>query len=239
MGIQAVIKGKISSSGSNLTEKLEDLMTSNLFQNILYLPFEKGLKPILSQAFNKDKKKLILNSDFTILNYEFWPQWKNCEPDLVISLNNTQTQKQLNILLEAKLYSLLSGENQLVREWKDLISFFPKGDNYLIYLNAEPYFPKTEFLKSKKIDKTINTTRFYWLTYEAIYAGLVKNNVSDNPIIQDIIHLLEYYYFVPFDKWSSYSQVQSVYNLIMKDSFLFNTYKRFNEKYNQQWTIIK
>lgn len=42
----AEIHGKISSEGSNLSERL----TANVFGTSRYLPFHKGIKPILSKA---------------------------------------------------------------------------------------------------------------------------------------------------------------------------------------------
>lgn len=46
----AEIHGKISSDGSNLSERLEDQLTANVFGTSRYLPFHKGIKPILSKA---------------------------------------------------------------------------------------------------------------------------------------------------------------------------------------------
>ncbi|MEK4246582.1 hypothetical protein MKZ20_14770 [Psychrobacillus sp. FSL K6-2684] len=38
----AEIRGKISRSGSNLTERLEDNLTGNVFGALRYLPYERG-----------------------------------------------------------------------------------------------------------------------------------------------------------------------------------------------------
>lgn len=46
----AEIKGKISSTGSNLSDRLEDLLTSDVFGPLRYLPFDEGLLPILKSA---------------------------------------------------------------------------------------------------------------------------------------------------------------------------------------------
>lgn len=41
------IKGKISSTGSNLNDRLEDDLTGNVFGNLRYMSFNHGLKQIL------------------------------------------------------------------------------------------------------------------------------------------------------------------------------------------------
>ena len=46
----AEIKGKLSSTGSNLTNRLEDDLTGNFFGNLRYMSFNKGLKLILMQG---------------------------------------------------------------------------------------------------------------------------------------------------------------------------------------------
>ena len=43
----AEIHGKISSSGSNLSDRMEDKLTGNFFGNLRYLPYEKGFKLLL------------------------------------------------------------------------------------------------------------------------------------------------------------------------------------------------
>ena len=46
----AEIKGKISSTGSNLSDRLEDLLTSDVFGPLRYIPFDEGLLPISSNG---------------------------------------------------------------------------------------------------------------------------------------------------------------------------------------------
>lgn len=46
----AELFGKISSSGSNLTDRLEDNLTGDVFGVLRYLPFHSGMAQILSAA---------------------------------------------------------------------------------------------------------------------------------------------------------------------------------------------
>ena len=46
----AEIHGKLSSSGSNISDRLEDLLTADVFGCLRYLPFEKGFQKILTRA---------------------------------------------------------------------------------------------------------------------------------------------------------------------------------------------
>ncbi|WP_179863669.1 hypothetical protein [Bacillus toyonensis] len=44
----AEIHGKISSDSSNLSERLEDKLTGDIFGSLRYLPYLKGLYQLLS-----------------------------------------------------------------------------------------------------------------------------------------------------------------------------------------------
>jgi hypothetical protein len=59
----AEIHGKISSEGSNLSERLEDQLTANVFGTLRYLPFHKGIKPIFSKAvfFSQTAQTVFIN----------------------------------------------------------------------------------------------------------------------------------------------------------------------------------
>lgn len=56
----AEIHGKISATGSNLSDRLEDKLTGDIFGSLRYLPFELGIGPILSAAQIPELSKLML-----------------------------------------------------------------------------------------------------------------------------------------------------------------------------------
>lgn len=87
------IKGKISASGSNLTDRLEDKLTGDFFGALRYLPFEQGLKGILEQVgFSEEEQHnwqefLDMQTGFKI-KYRFWPQHVKGEIDLLLEFED-------------------------------------------------------------------------------------------------------------------------------------------------------
>ena len=109
----AVIRGKISETGSNLSERIEDLLASDVFGCLRYLPAEKRLMPFLYTARSYQDKALNLPLSAARIRYLFWPYLKTkgcnpCEPDVLLGF---ETDQGLHlIMVEAKYYSGLSSE---------------------------------------------------------------------------------------------------------------------------------
>lgn len=128
----AEIHGKISPAGTNLSERMEDLLTSDVFGCMRYLPPQKALIPFLSAARSLHGNSLVIPDKTTATHYSFWPWLKlpgriPCEPDVVVGLEAEDSQVHL-IMAEAKYYSGLSSEederiepnDQLARELDNL-----------------------------------------------------------------------------------------------------------------------
>lgn len=87
------IKGKISASGSNLTDRLEDKLTGDFFGALRYLPFEEGLKGMLEEVRfaneNQGNWLAFLNEQngFNV-EYKFWPQHIKGEIDLLLEFED-------------------------------------------------------------------------------------------------------------------------------------------------------
>ncbi|MCH4826378.1 hypothetical protein [Planococcus halocryophilus] len=88
------IKGKISASGSNLTDRLEDKLTGDFFGALRYLPFEQGLQGILEQVEFTDEEHqktwqmfLAAQKGFEV-TYNFWPQHVKGEIDLLLEFES-------------------------------------------------------------------------------------------------------------------------------------------------------
>ncbi len=83
--IMALLKGKLSREQVNM----EDILTSDVFGLLKYLPPDVALLPFLRLAETiTGKRPLSSVPDGTTAEYEFWPQWKTpsnegCEPDLM------------------------------------------------------------------------------------------------------------------------------------------------------------
>ena len=83
--LQALLKGKLTRKEENL----EDLLTSNVFGSIEYVPIEDGLLPLLKNCQNKRGEPLFAETPkVKEVHYQFWP-WLNevknsgCEPKLL------------------------------------------------------------------------------------------------------------------------------------------------------------
>jgi hypothetical protein len=128
----AEIRGKISETGTNLSERMEDLLTSDVFGCMRYLPAQKLLIPFLQTARSFHGNTLTTIDTIIKVHYSFWPWLKlpgriPCEPDIVLGLETKEREVHL-ILVEAKYYSGLSSEedertepnDQLARELDNL-----------------------------------------------------------------------------------------------------------------------
>lgn len=128
----AEIHGKISEAGTNLSERMEDLLTSDIFGSMRYLPAEKALTPFLHTAKSFRGNTLTISDKIVRVHYSFWPWLKSprripCEPDVAIGLQTEDNYVHL-VLVEAKYYSGLSSEedereepnDQLARELDNL-----------------------------------------------------------------------------------------------------------------------
>jgi len=70
----AEIRGKISDTGSNLSERMEDLLTSDVFGCLRYLPSEVALLPFLSTARSIKYNTSKFDGKLVRLHSSFWPR---------------------------------------------------------------------------------------------------------------------------------------------------------------------
>lgn len=110
----AEIKGKISSTGSNLSERLEDKLTGDLFGSLRYISFNKAMKNILlgTKILKEDFLYVLgiinkLNIDYWNRNIQFWPY------DILGELDVLLEFEEIVIGIEVKLYSGLSSDDDV------------------------------------------------------------------------------------------------------------------------------
>ncbi len=109
----AEINGKISRSGSNLSDRLEDKLTGDFFGALRYIPFQKVMSLVLQQVKTVngtvDLNEVLKEdkTDYWADKIEFWPYHKKGELDARIELDN------LLIGIEVKLYSGLSSDDDI------------------------------------------------------------------------------------------------------------------------------
>lgn len=115
----AEIHNKISGTGSNLSDRLEDQLTGDVFGALRYLPYELGLKRILAQVYYPEGEaahwKKCLNHAYSYgeVDYKFWPSHSEGEIDLRIEL------PEAVLGIEVKYGSGLSSEDEDVAEAMD------------------------------------------------------------------------------------------------------------------------
>ncbi|WP_424946263.1 hypothetical protein [Candidatus Spongiihabitans sp.] len=205
----AEIHGKISGSGSNISDRLEDLLTSDVFGPLRYLPSCEGLLPVLCQAqlYSGSRKKLEVSFVRGEPEVCFWPRMECSEPDVLIKYDDHL------LMIEAKYLSGKSGSydedadepttsDQLAREFQDLMEY--EGDfkkRSLIYLTAHRTMPKDDLTISynricKEYKKRYqeNTYWLSWVDVRKTIKNCCEKNKDLDPhkklILEDIERLL-------------------------------------------------
>ncbi|MBY6278150.1 hypothetical protein [Symbiobacterium thermophilum] len=159
----AELRGKISQSGSNAFDRLEDLLTSDVFGRLRYLPPDRGLIPVLQQAVNLQGNRgcPLPQTVSPEPDYQFWPWLKRCEPDVLIQLSGDEGKPFL-VLVECKYRSPKSDRpgaeangdveersalpDQLAREFLDLTDWLSEqgGDGILLYVTGHSVLPRSD-----------------------------------------------------------------------------------------------
>ena len=106
----AEIKGKLSQTGYNLNESLEDNLTGNFFGALRYIPFDLALRKILSGGvYPSEAGDLIgkISADFWDDKIEFWPYDAEGEIDALLHFDDTI------IGIEVKYASGLSSDDDI------------------------------------------------------------------------------------------------------------------------------
>ena len=215
----AEIRGKISDSGTNLSERMEDLLTSDVFGYMRYLPPEKTLLPFLRTACSLHGNVFTIPDGITKIHYSFWP-WlklpgcKPCEPDAALGLE-TDGRAVHVVLVEAKYYSGLSSEedersepnDQLARELDNLdvvsladLGWKPELDivsRRLLFVTQDMGIPTSllaqslaEYKRKRNKDGDIFWASWRFLPF-ILEQNLEKANSPGNiAVLEDILRLL-------------------------------------------------
>ena len=217
----AEIHGKISHTGQNLSERMEDLLTSDVFSACRYVKPEILLIPFLRQAkgLNGEILNSLLNEQIKGTKYLFWPRLHLSEPDVLIAIEFASGRFFL-ILIEAKYLSSKSSSalseeelevaetpvDQLAREYSDLLvaheSFhIPKSKvvgRALVYVTAHRCIPKgslqeslTEIKRFTSIAESVNLFWTNWFELHPIASEAKNAGGLKNVILDDLRLLLE------------------------------------------------
>jgi hypothetical protein len=199
--LMAFLKGKISLQQTNM----EDMLTSNVFGIMKYLPPFELLLPFLAYAVDSEERPLLNGLDETSeVEYDFWPKLNEagcngCEPDVILRITETNGRKII-LLIEAKYLSGKSSEadesaipnDQLAREWDNLqlIAAGEGREPILLYLTAGLSFPSEDISASQKELETKRETQgiMCWLSWRHLYT-ITKN--SNCEMQKDLSRLME------------------------------------------------
>ena len=205
--LQAMLHGKLSRK----EEDLEDLLTSNTFGLMKYLPTEAILLPFLSLAYDPFTQRFLagwLRDVVDVEHWRFWPALDHpncqaCEPDVDMMFRHKNGSKT-RVLVEAKYRSGKSSEatdrqtapnDQLAREY-DNLRFIAEEEGIsrfgVIYLTADFSCPKKELEESalEYQKKRGVTPNLYWLSWRALFDILESKSSCEYRIIHDLRELL-------------------------------------------------
>ena len=196
--------GKISRSGSNLSDNLEDKLTGDFFGTLRYMDFCDGLQPILCGALRKSEKQqaesqdviqLIENVNCTNIKDEehikFWPKHDLGELDVLLEFDNCY------IGIEVKFQSGLSSDDQLIRE-ANILCDLPKDKKKILLFIAKHESCISVYRKYKK-DISKQGVHFVFASWEDIlqsmkdilHGGKGSNYTFEQKLmISDLIRLL-------------------------------------------------
>ncbi len=208
----AEIKGKISSYGSNLNDRLEDDLTGNVFGSLRYMSFNNGLKQILMQGiYPRNSAKIIesINEEEWNQFIKFWPYDEEGELDVLINF------KDIIIGIEVKYLSGLSSEdnvnnnedvdlnktnienneksiNQLARESRIISKLSGNKKKMLIFI-ADGECSRLVYNDVKARNIVEKDVELAYISWQSILNGF-ENLKADNPygkvIISDLKALL-------------------------------------------------
>jgi len=183
----AELHGKLSQR----IERMEDILTSNVFSFFKYSTREIFLKGYLNKL-----KVYVSDQEANEAEFIFWPRFEeNTEPDLVIIVGNYY------LLIEAKYFSGFGGETdkteaQLIREIKGgkLDAKNYGKDFILIAITADPYYKDYKF---EIIPKDFRP-HFVWTNWQTVSSFLsnilekdIKIPKQEHDFALDLYNLLD------------------------------------------------
>ncbi|MFQ5802324.1 MAG: hypothetical protein ACE5JQ_05430 [Candidatus Methylomirabilales bacterium] len=183
---------------------MEDILTSNVFGVLKYLPPGSAMVPFLSKVKSPEGEQPLVDLPTDVkAEYEFWP-WleeldcNGCEPDVLIRITCPDGKKIL-ALIEAKYHSSKSSDegeeerlsDQLAREWDNLkrLAVRESAEPVLIYLTPDVGCPVADIRASQEelVNKRGEQARICWLSWRHL-ASLIAD--SSHEMLRDLVTVL-------------------------------------------------
>ncbi|OQC00355.1 MAG: hypothetical protein BWX78_01227 [Firmicutes bacterium ADurb.Bin099] len=208
----ADIKGKISRSGSNLTENSEDNLTGNVFGALRYIPFNKVMKPILANTiFPREVADCIEKIDVEYWgdNIKFWPYHEKGELDVIIEFEEIiigiEVKYRSGISSDDNVYNQEEDEeksedfedeksiNQLARESEIINELGAKKVKLLILIAPEQLCSSLygDVINRKIINKEVKLAYITWQRFFHEISCLSIEDKYNGLIVEDIKELLK------------------------------------------------
>jgi hypothetical protein len=174
----AEIYGKISSTGSNLSDRLEDQLTGDVFGTLRYLDDHLGLLPFLESSYRltRDGERLPLTFEHGIIKQiHFWPWVVEAEPDLCIEITEAGNHKSV-VGIEVKYYSALS-RDQLLRQMRGIQTKYRGFRHVQVYLTTDRVYPRELLsdVRGQADTQGLKGTEIYWLSWHDLPAVLEQS----------------------------------------------------------------
>ncbi|WHZ02566.1 hypothetical protein QNH48_27100 [Neobacillus sp. YX16] len=204
----AEIQGKISRTGSNLTERLEDNLTGNVFGVLRYIPFSAALGEVLANGvYPKSVGEEIrdIHNGFWADCIDFWPYDREGEIDALIEFENvmigievkytsglSSDDEVTNHLEKQKAEEIYKSINQLARESR-IVSRKGQDKNKLLLFIADRKSCKDVYVDISARGIIEKDVAFGYISWQDILLQLKNLQVADpfhQVMIQDIIALL-------------------------------------------------
>lgn len=206
------IFGKLSSSGNNLHERLEDNLTGNVFGALRYIPFDKAMKPIIVNAVYPKSIADIINgihAHYWDSNIKFWPYDEEGELDALIEFDDVIIGIEVKYLSglssddyidcsESSIYNSAEYEqklsfHQLSRESRIVSKRGSKKKKILIFIadSSSCRYVYKDTIKRNLIKKDVDLGYVSWQALLIELSKLTLDNEFYRLIIGDLIKLLK------------------------------------------------
>ena len=221
----AELHGKLNpDSPCGAHERMEDLLTSDVFGTMKYAGWQYGFMNWLRSAQSPDGKGcaanvLPANDIIQRVHFLFWPSLRNSrEPDLLLGIETIKGEI-IQVMIEAKYFSGTSdieiaaeeitperSGNQIADQVNCFPTFFPNLKNKVIgsvhlYVTAHDSCPIYVYERAEEHIKMKDIPLFWlnWQSLPALLSNVQPEDQGRQEMISDLIQLLQRKNLIPFD----------------------------------------
>lgn len=203
----AELHGKISGSGSNLSDRLEDNLTGDVFGALRYLPFQIGMAQILKAAHIESLTKYVSQLKLSYWGdcIQFWPYHELGELDVFLELENAVIGIEVKYLsglssddevenpisatdiLREESRNQLARESRIVKEWS-----YGQKSAYLIFIaNDSVCAPVCQNVYNRNIMAPgVSLGYVSWQEILTQLSRLTPESPYERLVVDDLIQLL-------------------------------------------------